>query len=589
MLSPQYFLYLATGPDGRAKVNLTSNPRIDAGLLIAESYQTIHLIRPAQPLWIIEKIFQSLSGPSKKISPKQFLKRACQSLKELSPRVRFRHERLSLSELLPDPEVPPGLASLFWGRSLLLGEIPELLRSYGQDPSWDAEDWMQYLYYEGKILREAAVSYDRIGQAYCRRCGSTKQIIEDNCLFCGNARCLTCTNCQSMGLAKSCVPLYSAPNNSRLEPIENLEPVLGFQLTPSQSRASEQLKSFWEQAAKEFLVWAVCGAGKTEVSFGIIAKALEEGARVLVAIPRKDVVQELLPRFEKAFPGIAVAGLFGGSGDRYPDTPLTIATTHQCLRFYQNFDLIILDEGDAYPYQGSAMLRFAVRRCLKPGGKMVMMTATPDQNLIAGTVSGKMPYVTIPARPHRKPLIVPELIKQDLRIPAIPGSKWEPEPLVKQFLIYIKTNNRRGLLFLPTIKLINIVGQLLIPWAERHGIRGAVIHSQIKNRETLKTELVNGTKDFLIASTVLERGVTIPNLDVLVWGADHEKVFDSRTLVQIAGRCGRKGEPGRVLLIGKNITKAMRESRQWIIRMNEEGRKLGYLDSEQQKSAISEQ
>lgn len=589
MLSPQYFLYLATGSDGRAKVNLTSNPRIDARFLAAESFQTIHLIRPPQPLWIVEKIFQRVSGDSQKISPKLFLKRACQSLKELSPRVRFHHEQLSLAELLPDPTDPPDLAPLFWGRSLLLGEIPELLRNYGQDPAWDTEEWMQYLYCEGKVLREAAVSYDRIGLAYCRRCGSTKQIIEDNCLFCGNTRCLTCTNCQSMGLAKSCFPLYSAPNNSRLETKANLEPVLGFQLTPPQSRASDQLKSFWEETAKEFLVWAVCGAGKTEVSFGIIAKALAEGTRVLVAIPRKDVVQELLPRFEKAFPGITIAGLFGGSGERYSDAPLTIATTHQCLRFYQNFDLIILDEGDAYPYQGSAMLRFAVRRCLKPDGKMVMMTATPDQNLITGTASGKMPYVTIPARPHRKPLIVPELIKQDLRIPSIPGSKWEPEPVVKQFLIDIKTNNRRGLVFLPTINQINIVGQLLIPWAERQGIRGAVIHSQIKNREMLKTELVNGTKDFLIASTVLERGVTIPNLDVLVWGADNERVFDSRTLVQIAGRCGRKGEPGRVFLIGKNITKAMRESRQWIIRMNEEGWRLGYLDSEQQESVNSNQ
>jgi competence protein ComFA len=559
-------------------VSITSNPRIDAGFLADAGFQTIHLIRPAQPLWIIETIFQRFYGDPNKISPKLFLKRACQLLKELSPRVRFNHDRLSTVELQPDRRDPPDLAPLFWGRSLLLGEIPELLRSYGQDPTWDAEEWMQYLYCQGKVLREAAVSYDRIGLAHCRRCGSTKQIIEDNCIFCGNTRCLTCTNCQSMGLAKSCLPLYFAPNNSRLETKDKIEPVLGFQLTPPQSRASDQLKLFWEQTAKEFLVWAVCGAGKTEVGFGIIAKALAEGARVLVAIPRKDVVQELLPRFQKAFPRVSIAGLFGGSGDRNLDAALTIATTHQCLRYYQNFDLIILDEGDAFPYQGSAMLHFAVGRSLKTNGKMVIMTATPDQNLIARSASGKLPYVTIPARPHRKPLIVPELVKQDLRLPTTPSSKWEPEIAVKQFLIDIKTNNRRGLIFLPTIKMINIAGQLLIPWAERQGIRGAVIHSQVKNRETVKTELVNGTKDFLVASTVLERGVTIPNLDVLVWSADYERVFDSRTLVQIAGRCGRKGEPGRVVLIGKNITKAMRESRQWIMRMNEEGLRLGYLD-----------
>lgn len=581
MLAPQYFLYLAIGPEGRSKLDLSSNPRIDAGVLLAAGFQTIYLIRPAQPLWIIENTLAKLSVASRQILPRVFWKRAIRFLEELSPGVHFSRQELAVDELVTDRMEPPDLASLFSGRCLLLGEIPELLRSNGQNLTWDPEEWLQYLYIEEKVIREAAVTYDRIGLAYCRRCGSTRQIIEDNCIFCGNTRCLTCTNCQSMGLAKSCLPLYSAPNSKRLDSKGKIEPVLSFQLTAPQSRASEQLKLFWEQDPPEFLVWAVCGAGKTEVSFGIIANALSEGARVLVAIPRKDVVQELLPRFEKAFPEIGVTGLYGGSGHRFADVPLTIATTHQCLRFYHNFDLIILDEGDAYPYQGSAMLHFAVRRSLKSDGKMVIMTATPDRNLITRATSGKMPYVTIPARPHRKPLIVPELIKRDLKIPSIPGPSLELAPIVKQFLIDIAANNRRGLIFLPTIKLINGVGELLIRWAEPHGIRGSVIHSQVKNRETVKAQLVDGAIHFLVASTVLERGITIPNLDVLVLLADNETVFDSPTLIQIAGRTGRLGEPARVVFIGKNITKAMRESKEWIIRMNEEGRRLGYLDDNQ--------
>lgn len=578
MLSPQYFLYLATGPADQSSLNLTSNPRIDANFLHSKGYQNLYLIRPAQPLWIIENVFLKIAAGPKRISPKKFGKRVIQLLKEHSPRIRFGCETIPIEELVSEWFDPPDLEQYFTGRCLLLGEIPELLRSYGQDPTWDTEDLMQYLDCAGKIHREAAVTIDRIGLAYCRRCGSTKQIVKDNCIFCGSLHCLTCINCQSMGLAKSCLPLYSAPNNSRLEYKEKIEPVLSFQLTPPQSRASQQLQDFWGQDAGEFLVWAVCGAGKTEVSFGIIARALTEGARVLVAIPRKDVVQELAPRFERAFPGIPVAALYGGSGNRYQDAPLTIATTHQCLRFYRNFDLIILDEGDAFPYQGSSMLHYAVYRSLKPGGKLVIMTATPDQNLIAKTASGKMPFVTIPARPHGKPLIEPELIKEDFSLPSVPGLKWEPAPLVKQFILDIKTQNRKGLVFLPTIKQIEIIGKLLIQWAGSHGIKGTIIHSQVREREAIKGQLVNGALDFLVASTVLERGITIPNLDVIVLLADNEKVFDGRTLTQIAGRAGRLGEPARVVFIGSSITKAMRESRQWIVKMNEESRRLGYLD-----------
>ena len=232
------------------------------------------------------------------------------------------------------------------------------------------------------------------------------------------------------------------------------------------------------------------------------------------------------------------------------------------------------------PSCANRVLQFAVGRSLKPEGKMVIMTATPDQLLIAKTNSGRMSLVTIPARPHRKPLIAPELVKLALRFPTFPGSKWEPPPLIKQFLIDIKTNQRKALIFLPTIKLIEMIGNSLIQWAQTEGIAGAIIHSKIENRERVKERFRDGMTDFLIASTVLERGITIPDLDVLVLLADNEMVFDSRTLVQIAGRVGRLGEPARVIFTAERITKAMRESYQWIVRMNEEGYRMGYLDKQ---------
>lgn len=209
---------------------------------------------------------------------------------------------------------------------------------------------------------------------------------------------------------------------------------------------------------------------------------------------------------------------------------------------------------------------------------MVIMTATPDQLLISKIDSGKMPFVTIPARPHRKPLIVPELIKMDLHFPTIPGPGWEPPPLVRQFLLDIKANQKKALIFLPTIKLIEAVGKGLIQWAQTQGIRGGIIHSQAGNRDKTKAEFREGMLDFLVASTVLERGITIPNLEVMVLLADNEMVFDSRTLVQIAGRAGRLGEPARVLFTAARITKAMRDCYQSIVRLNAEGYRLGYLD-----------
>ena len=41
--------------------------------------------------------------------------------------------------------------------------------------------------------------------------------------------------------------------------------------------------------------------------------------------------------------------LLHGDSDPYFRTPLVISTTHQLLKFYQAFDLLIIDEVDAFP------------------------------------------------------------------------------------------------------------------------------------------------------------------------------------------------------------------------------------------------
>ena len=84
------------------------------------------------------------------------------------------------------------------------------------------------------------------------------------------------------------------------------------ELSVGQIRASEQIVSWLEQK-KTGLVWAVCGAGKTEIIFRGLEKAFAKGWRVLLATPRTDVVKELEPRFQQAFPSIRMAALYGGS------------------------------------------------------------------------------------------------------------------------------------------------------------------------------------------------------------------------------------------------------------------------------------
>lgn len=83
---------------------------------------------------------------------------------------------------------------------------------------------------------------------------------------------------------------------------------------------------------------------------------------------------------------------------------------------------------------------------------------------------------------------------------------------------------------------------------------------------------------FLICTTILERGVTFPDIDVLVLGAE-DKSFTEAALIQIAGRAGRhKDYPaGEVLYFhyGKSI--ALKSAISQIIRLNRMAEARGLL------------
>ena len=78
---------------------------------------------------------------------------------------------------------------------------------------------------------------------------------------------------------------------------------------------------------KRTLVKAARGAGKTEVTFPEIRQALSQGLYVLFAVPRQDVVRELVERFRAAFTGVEIAVHYGGEPWQ-AEGELVIATTH---------------------------------------------------------------------------------------------------------------------------------------------------------------------------------------------------------------------------------------------------------------------
>ena len=78
---------------------------------------------------------------------------------------------------------------------------------------------------------------------------------------------------------------------------------------------------------------------------------------------------------------------------------------------------------------------------------------------------------------------------------------------------------------------------------------------------------------FLVTTTIIERGVTFPGIDVGVLGAD-EEVFSTAALVQIAGRVGRSKERpgGAVTFWVQENSRRIEEAKQQIKSMNRRAR-----------------
>ncbi len=296
---------------------------------------------------------------------------------------------------------------------------------------------------------------------------------------------------------------------------------------------------------KNTLVYAVCGAGKTELVFKVIEYALKKGGHVGFAIPRKDVVIELRERLAKTFDKNKVIALYGGHNNELTGD-IIVLTTHQLYRYEHYFDLLILDEIDAFPYKDNPTLEALFKRSIK--GNYVMMSATPSKRIIDEFNSPSHQILKLFHRYHKNPLPLPKVKIEFLIFKYI--------FLIKKLKEFIK-EDKPVLVFAPTIKESESLFSLVRIFLKG----GNVVHSKKEDRPEIISDFRERKYKFLITTSVLERGVTLSNLQVIIFHSDHY-LYTSSALIQISGRVGRvKDFPkGEIIYIASKKTKEMEES-----------------------------
>lgn len=326
----------------------------------------------------------------------------------------------------------------------------------------------------------------------------------------------------------------------------NIEIFVSYELTKIQKNISKEILNNFQNKYNQ-LVYAVCGAGKTELVFEVIEFAIKNNLRVGFAIPRKDVVYELAIRFKNTFKKAKIVSLYGGCTDIL-EGDLICLTTHQLFRFEKYFDLLILDELDAFPYKDNDVLYNIFLRSIK--GNYILMSATPSEEFLNNfSLDKNNKVLKLFVRFHMKNIPVP-IIK------VVPFEILKVIFLVIKIKNYIK-ENKQVLVFVPTISLSKKVYYLIKNLVKP----GYFINSKSTNREEIINEFRNKNYMYLVTTAVLERGVTLENLQVIIFEADNE-IFNRYSLTQISGRVGRKAlfPDGEVIFLCDKKTKEMEKS-----------------------------
>ena len=323
-------------------------------------------------------------------------------------------------------------------------------------------------------------------------------------------------------------------------------------LTPFQEKISQELCAVYDKG--DVLIDAVCGAGKTEICLALIEKVLGEGKQVGWCVPRREVVLEISKRLATYFESYRVVSVCQGF-TKVVVGDIIVCTTHQLYRYPNYFDVLIVDEPDAFPFAGNVTLQTLMHRAVKKN--IVYLSATYDAK--------EMRVLTLPIRPSGILLPVPLLIKTRVI--------W-----MRLLWLLYRYRNESCLIFVPTRKMAQHLSRYLrIPF----------LTSQSENKaEILRDFRENQGK--LISTTVLERGVTFENIHVFVVHAQH-MVFNEASLVQIAGRAmrGMKPQKGDVIFLCLDISKAVERSIERIKKANHDAQYVLNHDTREKDSLIS--
>lgn len=362
---------------------------------------------------------------------------------------------------------------------------------------------------------------------------------------------------------------------------------LPFDLTGAQKRVIHEIHDDLKSGHQmNRLLQGDVGSGKTLVALLCCLLAVDNGYQACIMAPTEILANqhyETLKAFLAPLGDAVHVALLTGSTTAKNRVPIhngllngtihILIGTHALLEDnvqWQNLGFVVIDEQHRFGVAQRAKLWSKTRRVAGDGNAMpdcpphiLVMTATPIPRTLAMTVYGDLQVSIIDELPPgRKPVqTIHYSIQRRAQVYAFLRKQIQDGRQVYVVYPLIKENEKMDLL-----DLQNGFNELCEAFPD---CKISMVHGQMKaaDKDLQMQRFVSGETQILVATTVIEVGVNVPNATVMV--IENAERFGLAQLHQLRGRVGRGELPSYCILFSEQTGGGTRERLEALCKTND--------------------
>ncbi len=346
-----------------------------------------------------------------------------------------------------------------------------------------------------------------------------------------------------------------------------LEASLPYALTRAQQRSVvEMLRDLASGQPMNRLLQGDVGAGKTVVAGLLMAATAVVGSQAAMMAPTEILAEQhykSLSRLFASFPesrptlglltgstgGEERAAIYAGLAD---GSLQTVVGTHALIQeavAFKDLALVVVDEQHRFGVDQRGTLR---QKGYNP--HLLMMTATPIPRSLELTVWGHLDVSVLDEMPPGRRPIQTRVLRPRERERAYAFIRTQVQQGRQAFIIYPLVESSEKIEAKAAVDEYNRLQRDVFP-----DLRLGLLHGRLRSsdKETVMGQFVRGDLDVLIATSVVEVGIDVPNATVmLIDGADR---FGLAQLHQFRGRVGRGEHQSYCLLLADSASEEAAE------------------------------